>query len=634
MRLIYTDTLLRDIGTIEDYTLDLAFGKDENDFELSVGLSSRAPRLESGSYVYIDGTEYGGIIDGPSVDTYNKQLIYRGRTYHGIMDSKYIIPPKDNDYYTVTDTARNVVNNLLNYCELGATFYLRDCPDLDITSYTFPRYVGVYQGLRDFCLRHQLKLHLTYDSIIKKIAIDIESSADYASNEEWDSSQYNFQIAQDNNKVNHLICLGAGELKDRAVIHLFTNENGIVQKYAKIDNPLKDADYILDTSNQILKGNLDRTEILVSDNASIATNYEVLLTKPETWVNTYYNYYDREIDAETGEARYNILQREYKDDYALTETESPYWAYTYADYYTRQEKEPGVYDYIPVEADELEPDWIEVTNITDEEWKDHYTEYYREWSDGVRVYRDPITAETKYNYIKQTIKPTEWKSSKGNFYILNDDWWYTYDVSMKVNGKWKVVATDRLRNIKMKEGVDATGRKYTLVSKVRNGNKYITLSEWCNKMHKKLSDYSWRKNRFYTQQSYPAPPDRFSMKVVWKNQAYSHPLWRANTYWYKTQVEVIPPFLPDTFYRRVEDRYASIVEQGIQRLNDIWTNDTIEVQLNPEAGEYDIGDVVGATDTITGISVSSVVTKKIVKYDGRVISIDYDVSPDKIEPVK
>lgn len=61
MDLIYTDKKRRDVGVITSYELDMAFGKDENDFLLKVDLEEHC--CEAGAFVYFQDTEYGGIID-------------------------------------------------------------------------------------------------------------------------------------------------------------------------------------------------------------------------------------------------------------------------------------------------------------------------------------------------------------------------------------------------------------------------------------------------------------------------------------------------------------------------------------------------------------------------------------------
>ena len=62
MDLIYTNASGEDVGVLQGFTLDLAYGSDENDFQLEVSIDNQA--IEAGAYIYIDGTEYGGIVDG------------------------------------------------------------------------------------------------------------------------------------------------------------------------------------------------------------------------------------------------------------------------------------------------------------------------------------------------------------------------------------------------------------------------------------------------------------------------------------------------------------------------------------------------------------------------------------------
>ena len=62
---------------------------------------------------------------------------------------------------------------------------------------------------------------------------------DYSSEYEYDSdSDIDFKVKICRNGVNHLICLGKGELKDRMVIHLYVDSAGNVgqtQYYKGID---------------------------------------------------------------------------------------------------------------------------------------------------------------------------------------------------------------------------------------------------------------------------------------------------------------------------------------------------------------------------------------------------------------
>ena len=55
MDLIYTDSSRKDLGVLQGYKLDEAFGKDENDFEITTDLLNT--RLQEDYFIYIEGTE-------------------------------------------------------------------------------------------------------------------------------------------------------------------------------------------------------------------------------------------------------------------------------------------------------------------------------------------------------------------------------------------------------------------------------------------------------------------------------------------------------------------------------------------------------------------------------------------------
>ena len=120
MDLIYANEDLKDIEIIQDYSLDLAYGSDENDFELQVDEANA--HYKEHNYIYIEksdkgiiqGTEYGGIIDKKSIDTDKNTVTYYGRTWHGILNSKVIEPPQNTDYLIVNGDANDVIKEIIN----------------------------------------------------------------------------------------------------------------------------------------------------------------------------------------------------------------------------------------------------------------------------------------------------------------------------------------------------------------------------------------------------------------------------------------------------------------------------------------------------------------------------------------
>ena len=79
MDLIYMNAAKEDLGVMNDFTFDMAFGDDENDFECRIVKEQHC--CKSGYYLYCDGTEYGGIIDNVGVDTRNKNTASHNRRW-------------------------------------------------------------------------------------------------------------------------------------------------------------------------------------------------------------------------------------------------------------------------------------------------------------------------------------------------------------------------------------------------------------------------------------------------------------------------------------------------------------------------------------------------------------------------
>lgn len=106
--LIVTDASHVDQASLEGFTLDAAWGADENDFELTVDRL-----IDAGSYVYFDGGECGGVVDSlkDSLKDGRSTLTYGGRTWHGMLANKILEPDKGKDYLTVSGTASTVIGS-------------------------------------------------------------------------------------------------------------------------------------------------------------------------------------------------------------------------------------------------------------------------------------------------------------------------------------------------------------------------------------------------------------------------------------------------------------------------------------------------------------------------------------------
>ena len=227
MDLIYMNSSMQDIGVIKAYNFDLAFGSDENNFELKVGVNDNC--CEAGYYVYIEGTEYGGIIDAIASDTAAEEVTYTGRTWHGILNSKVLCPDSGQDYLTLNGNANTVLSTLISRMGLTSIFAASsDASDLTVSSYKMERYITGYDGIRKMLNSVNGKLVMSYNGT--KVILSAVPIVDYTADGVFDSDILSFTVKKTSKKVNHLICLGKGELKDRIVLHLYADESGSISQ--------------------------------------------------------------------------------------------------------------------------------------------------------------------------------------------------------------------------------------------------------------------------------------------------------------------------------------------------------------------------------------------------------------------
>lgn len=226
MDLIYTNAQRVDQGILTDCTLDLAYGSDENDFELTVSVDGIS--LEAGSVIYMEGTEYGGIVDGIRYVSDDKQVNYTGRTWHGVLNSKIIQPDSGADYYTVSGDANTILSTLISRLGLSDLFVAETAASgIFVSSYQFTRYAAGYDGLCAMLSSVGAKIHL---EVLEsgKVQLSALLVANYTTQDEWDSDQMSIDATKAWTKVNHLICLGKGDLANRQVLHLYAGTNGTI----------------------------------------------------------------------------------------------------------------------------------------------------------------------------------------------------------------------------------------------------------------------------------------------------------------------------------------------------------------------------------------------------------------------
>ncbi len=222
MDLIYTNAGRIDQGVVPAYNFDLSYGAEENDFELTIG--KKETPLEYGAFVYIEGTEYGGIVGAMKTTSNADSVTFMGRTWHGIMNSKIIEPDAGANYLVVSGDANEVLSVMVARLGLSELFVVDEKDSgIHISGYQFHRYCKGYDGLCDMLADHGAKLRIAWNDRV--VRLSAEPIADYTETP-VDDDETVLSVEQHNSKVNHLVCLGSGNLAEREVIHLYLDQFG------------------------------------------------------------------------------------------------------------------------------------------------------------------------------------------------------------------------------------------------------------------------------------------------------------------------------------------------------------------------------------------------------------------------
>lgn len=143
MDLIVTDTNGTPSGSYASWTLDLAYGSGENDFDLQC-----PARLKPGCRWWVDGTGWGGIVDDvkTSVTGGEGELTYHGRDWHGLLASKILEPDKGKDYLTMSGTIGTLLRTVISRIGLQDIITVTEGASKN-ANWRFDRYCDAWSGL-------------------------------------------------------------------------------------------------------------------------------------------------------------------------------------------------------------------------------------------------------------------------------------------------------------------------------------------------------------------------------------------------------------------------------------------------------------------------------------------------------
>lgn len=264
-RIILADKNGTEIKYLDGVEADIDIGTD-NDFELKTSVQNWDKQMTFDSLVYIEGTEFGGSIKEVESDTSQNVIYARGNTFRGMLAKKVIEPPKGQDYRTVSGDVCNITRDLISEYGLSDLFSVVDLVDvIEVQNFQFDRYVTLLDGIVKMLQSINHRLSLAYIKNSRDagyVRVQIVPIKDYSGEMELSQDcRLNFVANEKRNGVNHLICLGKGELKDRVVKHLYVQKNGSIggkQHYFGIEEITETYDYNNAEEEELVKKGMER----------------------------------------------------------------------------------------------------------------------------------------------------------------------------------------------------------------------------------------------------------------------------------------------------------------------------------------------------------------------------------------
>lgn len=270
MEFIICSSDMMEQGQIPDtVSVDFDVG-DTNDVEITC----QKGLLDFGMYLICPGTEYGALIGETDTWTNDTEEKWLGNGFRRFLQEFIIEPPAGQDYRTVSGDAHDVMRQVLN----GAYNRLFTVPEetsgINIESYKFDRYTDALSGFTKMLQKKNARINIEikqggsnepFSVVLSAVPIqNLSSEIEYSQD-----SKIAVNLKESRRGINHLICLGKGELKDRQVVHLYAQLDGSISQTRKYYTGLKERTAVYELSyaedlNELIKGGTERLKELMS----------------------------------------------------------------------------------------------------------------------------------------------------------------------------------------------------------------------------------------------------------------------------------------------------------------------------------------------------------------------------------
>lgn len=208
---------------------DFEVGDEENSYLITMP-RDEWESTEDDSRIYIPGTEYGGLYKRLESDTKNNSVAVGGLTWRGMLQKKIISPPAGQDYATDSGELNTILGARVSAAFPG--LFVGSSESTGVTvSYQYTRYCTLYDGLKALLKNAGYRMEIQYDALLRKVVVSAVPIVDYSAEIEYSSDMNaDYSMKLDRTGINHLICLGSGELRNRIVEHLYVDADGKISQ--------------------------------------------------------------------------------------------------------------------------------------------------------------------------------------------------------------------------------------------------------------------------------------------------------------------------------------------------------------------------------------------------------------------
>lgn len=214
----------------DSFSVDFDIG-DTNDVEITCHRGS----LAFGMYLICPGTEYGALIEESDSWTNSVTETWRGNAFRKFLQQYIIEPPSGQDYRTVSGDAHDVFRQIIGSVYDGLFTIPEEKSGIDVGIYKFDRYTDALTGFTKMLKRMNARVNIEikqgdanepFSVILSAVPIqNLSSEIEYSQD-----SKIAINMSESRRGINHLICLGKGELKNRQVVHLYVQLDGSISQ--------------------------------------------------------------------------------------------------------------------------------------------------------------------------------------------------------------------------------------------------------------------------------------------------------------------------------------------------------------------------------------------------------------------